>query len=66
MCADTYRAGEPCGALTHIRHAETEALGAALGITGLQVIETLLTQITVRAHHIHLRTERDTRRELQP
>lgn len=54
-----YRASEPDWALTHVWDSKTETLGTSLRITGLQVKEALLTQVTVWAHHISLRTHRE-------
>ena len=45
----------PTGALTDVGHTEAEAVGAAERMSGLQVVETWFTQITVCSHHIHLR-----------
>lgn len=49
-----YLRHRPGGALTHVRHTEAETLCATLWVTVLQVVETLLTQVTVGPHHVLL------------
>lgn len=52
-----YLSCRPIGALADVGHPEAKTVGAAVGISGQQVVEARFTHVTVSSHHIDLVTE---------